>query len=83
MKGIYISRRGECPELFVFFQEEVGAVFTEQAADICLRVEPEVMLFLRKFIWGVIPSGPCRLLMCLSLAKMLSVLLLNTWEPGW
>ena len=31
--GIYLSRRGECPELFAFFREETGADFLEQAGS--------------------------------------------------
>lgn len=32
-KGIYISKRGECPELFDYFQEEMGVKFVEQAGS--------------------------------------------------
>ena len=32
-KGIYISKRGECPELFDFFCEQTGMEFVEQAGS--------------------------------------------------
>ena len=32
-KGIYISKRGECPELFDYFCEETGMEFVEQAGS--------------------------------------------------
>ena len=30
-KGIYISKRGECPELLEYYQEKTGMEFVEQA----------------------------------------------------
>jgi len=32
-KGIYISKRGECPELFEYFCEQTGMEFVEQAGS--------------------------------------------------
>ena len=32
-KGIYISKRGECPELFDYFCEKTGMEFVEQAGS--------------------------------------------------
>ena len=32
-KGIYISKRGECPELFEYFQDEMGVKYVEQAGS--------------------------------------------------
>ena len=32
-RGIYISKRGECPELFEFFQDELGVEFVDQAGS--------------------------------------------------
>lgn len=32
-KGIYISKRGECPELFDYFSEKTGMEFVEQAGS--------------------------------------------------
>lgn len=32
-KGIYISKRGECPELFEYFCEQTGMKFVEQAGS--------------------------------------------------
>lgn len=32
-RGIFISRRGECPELFDYFQEKTGLEFIEQAGS--------------------------------------------------
>ena len=32
-RGFYISKRGECPELFEFFQDELGVEFVEQAGS--------------------------------------------------
>ena len=30
-KGVYISKRGECPELLEYYQEKTGMEFVEQA----------------------------------------------------
>lgn len=32
-KGIYISKRGECPELLEYYQEKAGMEFVEQAGS--------------------------------------------------
>ena len=32
-KGIYISKRGECPELFEYFSKQTGMEFVEQAGS--------------------------------------------------
>ena len=32
-RGFYISKRGECPELFEFFQDELDVQFIEQAGS--------------------------------------------------
>ena len=31
--GIYISKRGKCPELFAYFQDQLNAEFVEQAGS--------------------------------------------------
>ena len=32
-KGVYISKRGECPELLEYYQEKTGMEFVEQAGS--------------------------------------------------